>query len=134
MPGGLQKPPRQASQKAETRDPAPHEVSPGPPRAVSCARRALQTPSAGRGKPPRQLTALGEPPGRLTRRLFTSFHSATLRSAPHPRAPPPAPPKRTEAAALPPSAVCDASLRLRCASLRKNRRDRRFPRPAHHQS
>jgi hypothetical protein len=33
----------------------------GPPRAVSCARRALQTPSAGRGKPPRQLTALGWP-------------------------------------------------------------------------
>ena len=42
MPGGLQKPPRQASQKAETRDPAPHEVSHGPPRAVSCARRALR--------------------------------------------------------------------------------------------
>ena len=47
------------------------------------------TPSARRGKPPRQLTALGGLPGRLTRRLFTSFHSATLRSAPRPRAPPP---------------------------------------------
>jgi hypothetical protein len=52
---------------------------PGPPRAVNCAPRALQTPSAGRGKPPRQLTALGEPPGHLTRRLsfrFTSLHCA----------------------------------------------------------
>src|ERR1017187_5982703 len=47
------------------------------------------TSSAGRGKPPRQITALGEPPGRLTRRLFTAFHSTTLRSATCPRAPPP---------------------------------------------
>src|ERR1035441_1932937 len=89
MPGGLQKPPRQASQKAETRDPAPHEVSPGASRAVSCARRALTLPSSGGDKPPRQLTALGEPPGRLTCRLFTAFHSSTLRSAPRLRAPPP---------------------------------------------
>ncbi len=66
-----------------------------PPRAVGCARPSLAG-SLGRGKPPRQLTALGGLPGRLTRRLFTSFHSATLRSAPRPRAPPTAPPKRTQ--------------------------------------
>ncbi len=36
-----------------------------------------------------QLTTLARPPGRLTRRLFTSFHSATLRSAPRSGAPPP---------------------------------------------
>ena len=57
--------------------PRPDDASPGPPRAVSCARRALQSPSAG----PR------EPPRRLTRRLFTTFPSATLRSAPRPHAP-----------------------------------------------
>jgi hypothetical protein len=67
--------------------PRPDDASPNPPRAVSCARRALQTPSAGRGKPPRQLTALGETPRHLTRRLLTTFHSAMLRSAPCPHAP-----------------------------------------------
>jgi hypothetical protein len=61
------------------------------------------TPSAGRGKPPRQLTALGEPPRRLTRRLFTAFHSAPLPVGPATSRTPTAPPKRTEAAALPPA-------------------------------
>ena len=61
------------------------------------------TPSAGRGKPPRQLTALGRPPGRLTRRLFTTFHSAPLPVGPATSRTPIAPPKRTEAAALPPA-------------------------------
>jgi hypothetical protein len=85
----LQKPARQASQTAETRDPrAPGRFPRLAKSRELCSPGAL-TPSAGRGKPPRQLTALGEPPGRLTRRLFTTFHSATLRSAPCPRAPPP---------------------------------------------
>ena len=67
-----------------------HEAIPKdrPPRAVGCARPSLAS-SLGRGKPPRQLTALGGLPGRLTRRLFTPFHSATLRLASRsPTAPP----------------------------------------------
>ena len=70
------------------------------------------TPSAGRGKPPRQLTALGWPPGRLTRRLLHS--SAPLRYGANGSAP-----TRSYAP-------------LRTAA--QNRRDRRGPRPAHHQS
>ena len=38
------------------------------------------------------------------------------------------------AAWVPPSAVPEASLRLRCATLRENRRDRRVPRPPHHRA
>ena len=114
----------------DTRRPRPEDR---PPRAVGCARPSLAS-SLGRGKPPRQLTALGGLPGRLTRRLFTSFHSATLRSATRPRAPTTAPPKQPGAAALPPRAVRDASLRLHFAPLRENRRDRRGPRPAHHRA
>ena len=41
--------------------------------SVSCP-----TPQGQFPKPPRQLTAHVGSPGRLTRRLFTSFHSATL--------------------------------------------------------
>jgi hypothetical protein len=52
---------------------------PGGPAAKSRGLRSpgALTPSAGRGKPPRQLTALGGLPGRLTRRLLHS--SAPLR-------------------------------------------------------
>jgi hypothetical protein len=42
-------------------------------------------------------------PGRLTRRLFTTFHSAPLPVGPATSRTPTAPPKRTEAAALPPA-------------------------------
>jgi adenine-specific DNA-methyltransferase len=46
-----------------SRPPAPLDVFPGQPRAVSCTRRALQTPSAGRGKPPRNSRHLAGPQG-----------------------------------------------------------------------
>ena len=42
-------------------------------------------------------------PGRLTRRLFTTFHSAPLPVSPATSRTPTAPPKRTQAAALPPA-------------------------------
>jgi hypothetical protein len=66
-----------------------------------------------------------------------AFHFVPLRYAPVGtalRRTPTAPPKCPAAAALPPSAERDASLRLRCPPLRENRRDRRFPRPAHHRA
>ena len=86
---GAQNPRLHPERIARPRGPG-HEATPEdrPPRAVGCARPSLVS-SLGRGKPPRQLTALGGLPGRLTRRLFTSFHSATLRSATRSGAPPP---------------------------------------------
>ena len=66
-----------------------------------------------------------------------AFHFVPLLSAPigtPPSRSPTAPPKCTDAAALPPGAGRDASLRLRCAPLHENRRDRRFPRPPHHRA
>ena len=65
-----------------------------------------------RGKPPQNSRPLAGPQGkqRLTRRLFTAFHSAPLRSAPRPRATPTAPPKRKKRRHCP-GARRDASLR-----------------------
>ena len=72
---------RSSSGPRDTRRPAPNDP---PSRAVGCARPSLAR-SLGRGKPPRQLTALGWPPGRLTRRLLHS--SAPLRYGPNGSAP-----------------------------------------------
>lgn len=49
-----------------------------PPRAESCARPSLAG-SLGRGKPPRQLSALGWPTRCLTRRLLLRFGFAPFR-------------------------------------------------------
>ena len=94
------------------------------------------TPSAGRGKPPRQLTALGRPPKNTTPDS-PAFHCAALRSATgRPRARAQPPPRRRSAQNRRhcPGARRVASLTLRSVPLRENRRDRREPRPAHHQS
>ena len=58
----------------DTRRPTPEDR---PPRAVGCARPSLAG-SLGRGKPPRQLTALGWPPRAPD---STAFHYVPLRSA-----------------------------------------------------
>ena len=83
------KPVLQPSQKAETRDARARGHLPRPAKSHELCSPGALTSSDGAGKPPPQLTALGQLPRRLTRRLFTTSHSGTLRWAPRPRSLPP---------------------------------------------
>ena len=85
--------------------PRPVDVSPRRPRAVCCARRALPLGVASH----RATHGTWPAPRRLTRRFL--LLSTPLRSS-----------RKLN------------SFRLRYAPRRKNRRDRRFPRPAHHRA
>ena len=82
--------------------------------------------SLGRAQHREKARPLLRLPERLTRRLFTSLRSIPLHSTPRSGAPSPRR-QQGRGAALPPSAVRDASFRLHCAPLRENRRDRRRP-------
>ncbi len=100
----------------DTRSPRPKDR---PPRAVGCARPSL-TSSLGRGKPPRQLTALGWPPRAPDSTAFLALQVATFRR------------RRTRPNTTKTVAPGYCSISLPSAT--GNRRDRPEPPPAHHQS
>ncbi len=112
-----------------------HEATPEdrPPRAVGCARPSLAS-SLGRGKPPRQLTALGRPPRAPD---SPAFHFVPLRSAtgrPRARAPPPRRRSQPQAAALPPARAAMPPYRSTALHCVKTAETGEFPRPAHHRA
>ena|GEM_PF-747989 len=100
----------------DTRRPRPKDR---PPRAVGCARPSL-TSSLGRGKPPRQLTALVWPSRAPDSPAFLALQLAPFRR------------RRTRPKTRKTVAPGYCSIPLPSAT--GNRRDRRGPWPAHHQS
>ena len=119
-----------------TTDTAKQETNPAGQASRVPALLSLQTPSAKSWQATAELATLGRPQGkqRLTRRLFTALHSAPLPVGPAPVRNPHRAAEENESGGTAPGARREASLTLRCVPLRENRRDRREPRPAHHQS